>query len=291
MLKIWDLPQNEAQAIELLQGKAVLHEVRLCSKGHNMKLYVKKRAQWACNKKGCRTSVGLRTGTWMENATLPCLTAVRFIYSWCEEMTSIKWCKKQLGMSNKTVVDWNNYMREVCAWELGRQTHGKIGGVGKHVEIDESLFTRRKNNAGRVLPQQWIFGGICRETDQCFVVMVPDRTFATLMASIIEHIEPGTTIYSDSWSAYKTTELQREGFQHLKVNHRYNFVDPTTGAHTQKVERLWGSAKWRNKRHRGTSRHHLNSYLAEFMWRRLHVGEDLFMCALTAIGEFWPPAV
>ncbi|KAF0752823.1 dual specificity protein phosphatase CDC14B-like [Aphis craccivora] len=37
------------------------------------------------------------------------------------------------------------------------------------------------------------------------------------------------------------------GFDHYTVNHLYNFFDPTTGAHTQMIERLWGSAKWRNK--------------------------------------------
>ncbi|KAF0756103.1 dual specificity protein phosphatase CDC14B-like [Aphis craccivora] len=33
-------------------------------------------------------------------------------------------------------------------------------------------------------------------------------------------------------------------FDHYTVNHTYNFVDPTTEAHTQMIERLWGSAKW-----------------------------------------------
>ena len=44
-----------------------------------------------------------------------------------------------------------------------------------------------------------------------------------------------------------------------------NFIDPGTGVHTQTVERMWGSAKWRNKRHRGTARHHFESYLSVCM--------------------------
>lgn len=51
MLKIWELPKDEEQAIGLLQEKGIIHEVRLCAKGHFMKLYVKKETQWVCRKK------------------------------------------------------------------------------------------------------------------------------------------------------------------------------------------------------------------------------------------------
>ena len=47
------------------------------------------------------------------------------------------------------------------------------------VEIDESKFGKRKYNVGRVVEGQWVFGGICRETQQFFMVPVPDRTSDT----------------------------------------------------------------------------------------------------------------
>jgi hypothetical protein len=46
-----------------------------------------------------------------------------------------------------------NYMREICVLSL-KNRNVKIYGPGKIVVIDKSLFTRCKNNAGRVLPQQ-----------------------------------------------------------------------------------------------------------------------------------------
>ena len=81
------------------------------------------------------------------------------------------------------------------------------------------------------------------------------------MAAITENsIQVGTTIYSDSWRGYRTVELEEAvGFEHFKVNHHFNFVDPQTGVRTQNVERMWGSVNWRNKRHRGKARHHLDS--------------------------------
>ncbi|GBL88000.1 hypothetical protein AVEN_133672-1 [Araneus ventricosus] len=146
----------------------------------------------------------------------------------------------------------------------------KVGGPDCIVEIDESLFTKRKNNCGRVLPEQ---------------------TGSTLLDKIVENIADGSTIYSDSWKGYQTNRIEIEGFLHAKVNHKYNFIDPGTGVHAQTVERMWGSAKWRNKRHRGTARHHLESYLSEFIWQQHQVKEnrDCFESMLNSISAHFPP--
>ncbi|KAL4148477.1 hypothetical protein QTP88_002710 [Uroleucon formosanum] len=174
------------------------------------------------------------------------------------------------------------------AWAMLENNQNKeIGGPGLFVEIDESLFVRRKNNAGRILPQQWIFGGICRETKACFIISVPDRSEKTLLPIIQRYIRPGSIILSDCWKAYNN--LQQVGFKHNTVNHTYNFVDPDTGAHTQHIERLWGSAKWGNKKRRGTNRNFLESYLAEFMWRTRLGEQDAFETILKDISEIWPP--
>ena len=54
------------------------------------------------------------------------------------------------------------YMREVCADNLIKNPV-IIGGPGMSVEIDESSFSKRKYNRGRVLLNTWVFGDICRE--------------------------------------------------------------------------------------------------------------------------------
>lgn len=63
-------------------------------------------------------------------------------------------------------------------------------------------------------------------------------------------------------------------------------MDLNSGAHTQNVERMWGSAKWSNKNCRGTDRHFLESYMAEFMWRSKLNNIDPFDTILKDIAEF-----
>jgi hypothetical protein len=64
-------------------------------------------------------------------------------------------------------------------------------------------------------------------------------------------------------------------------------VDPQTDAHTQNIERLWGSSKCRNKKHRGTARQHLDNYLVELMWCQKH--ESPFIGILNCMFEHFPP--
>ena len=66
-------------------------------------------------------------------------------------MISVSFALRELEIGScGTVVDWNHYLREVCAEKLLRNPV-RIGGEGKHVEIDESVFVRSKQNVGRAV--------------------------------------------------------------------------------------------------------------------------------------------
>ena len=168
-----------------------------------------------------------------------------------------------------TVVDWMQFCRDVCV-NYFLQNPCRIGGEGVIVEIDESLFARRKYNRGRVVEQQWIFGGWDRESKRGFLIPVPDRRAETLLPIIEEYILPGSIIYSDMWAAYnRIEEIPDRNYTHQTVCHDRNFVDPDTGTHTNGVEGMWSRAKAKVKAMHGTSRDMILEYTAEFMFKQV----------------------
>lgn len=279
--------QTEEDAVHFFQEKGLLHNPRKCVNGHDM-VFQGNRDRWSCAKSTCRVYKPVRSDTWFEGSKLPFQKITFFIYTWCEQYASIKFCEKELGINHCTRVDWANYLREVCAWHL-LQNLAKIGGPNITVEVDETLLSKRKNHQGRVYPQQWVFGGYCRQTKGSFLCAVEDRSANTLIPLIQKYVHPGSTVMTDEWRAYGGIG-NIPGYAHLTVNHTYNFVDPLTGAHTQGIESTWRSLKYRNRVECGTSRNLTDSYLCEFMWRKRHEDEDLFEKILTHIRDFWPPA-
>jgi len=149
-----------------------------------------------------------------------------------------------------------------------------LGGSGKIIEIDEAKIGKRKYHRDRVLRGQWVFGGYKRDSGRIFIVPVKDRTVETLLHEIRNRIAPGSIIYSDSWRAYTNTKSY--GYDHYTVNHEQNFVDPTTGCHTQNIERIRRDMRANIPRY-GTSAEHYTFYIAEYLFKRLfqHPGTEI----------------
>jgi hypothetical protein len=134
------------------------------------------------------------------------------------------------------------------------------------LQVDESLFAKRKSNAGRVVAEIWIFG-MC-EADEGGLVhfeSVVRRNEATLLPLISSLALPGAIISSDSWRAY--CNLGANVFFHYTVNHKKHFVDPTTQAHTQRIESMWGACKLWKRQHGYKYRKSIDDYLGEFCFR------------------------
>ena len=265
-LQLNDLIPDKASSVSFLQQRGILPNPRHCTAGHQMTLDLREKGdRWRCRSRGCREEFSLRAGTWLEGSKMSYRQIILHLYGWCYEYTSVKFSSHELNFGKNAIIDYNNYCREICAMSLLANPM-VIGGPGKTVEIDESLYVKRKYNRGRQFREQWVFGGICREDRQSFLYPVEARDAATLLPTIRDSVRPGTTILSDMWAAYN--QIQQDGYQHGTVNHSLNFVDPVTGVHTNTIECHWKHAKQRHKRHNGTHRSMLDSYMCEWMWRQ-----------------------
>ena len=196
----------------------------------------------------------------------------------------------EVNVFEHAVTDWCMFCREVCQELMMNERAQKIGGFGMTVEIDESKFGKMKYGRGKPVKGEWVFGGVERGTGRCFFRVVEGRDAETLLPIVRDWVLPGTTIISDCWKAYNC--LENEGYEHLRVNHSLTYVDPETGAHTNAIEGTWSAIK---RALRGT--HHVegefDSYLAEYMWRKLHGQKQTdaaFKAFLEDMIKIYPPA-
>lgn len=122
-----------------------------------------------------------------------------------------------------------------------------------------------------------------RESNRLLLYPVSDRTEGTLLPIIERHVEKGSCVYSDGWSAY--CPLNDLGYQHFTVLHKYSFkktyVNKETKeeveVHTNRIEGAWKHAKDHFRKMAGTKLTQFEGHLAEIMWRA-DVKTDIYSC-------------
>ena len=215
---------------------------------------------WRCGRKCCHRKISLRHGSWFEGSHLTLSQIVLLSYFWIYDYPQeIVRHEIDIGSSH-TTVDWYNFCREICE-KIVEKDNKKIGGPGFTVEIDESKFGKRKYHRGRKVDGAWVFGGICRETKECFLEVVEDRSANTLIPILCKYVQPGTLVLSDCWKSY--SKLSEEGYIHRTVNHSIEFVNSEDGTHTNTIESTWRAVKTSLPKS-GTQKELYTSYFAVY---------------------------
>ena len=190
LVKVWPFISDDAKAVDFAFANHLLKGILRCKKGgcrsrmrlENDSSRVDGRV-WRCKNSRCCSMRSIRGGSFFDKSNMSISKILLFIYLWCKDCNN-KFIKEELEIDQKTSVDWSRFCRDIAVYYYENEpvSTEKIGGVGKIVEIDESVFSKRKYNRGRLVRETWVFGGVNRDDSrELFVEIVPDRTKRTLL--------------------------------------------------------------------------------------------------------------
>ena len=160
------------------------------NKLYNFKNRTSKMFRYQCNKRSCRkkgvkNTVTLHANTWFNEARISIRKSLFMTYCFVHQMLYKDTVRENSIICNETgefiptsietVCDYKRYCHDVCFNIVTEMSAAKIGGHGFTVEVDESKFGKTKYHKGHQIKGQWIFGGICHETREFFIVPV-DKT-------------------------------------------------------------------------------------------------------------------
>lgn len=267
---------NDYDVLQFLAGFKMIKNRMLCGTCNSEMCLVKSVKcmdgyVWICNEHEKRIQVSVRAFSFFEGMRKPFKTIFLFLYYWSAKDIQCN-MGRELRLNKNTVTEWSLVLRETCQM-IFELTDVKLGGVDENenpiiVEIDESLFFKRKYNRGRLRNQLWVFGMVERGSNKSKLVIVPNRSRDTLEPIIKHYILSGSHIISDQWAAYSFLNNDNE-YTYSSVNHSQNFVSPENPqVHTQNIESSWLHCKNIIRKQFGTQEHMLEGYLYEYMFRK-----------------------
>ena len=206
-----------------------------------------------------------------------------FLFTTTRNGVAAKELERQLGVTYKTAWRMADKIRQHMATVDG---DALVGGIGKVVEIDETLIggsIRRKRGESRSqFRNKTVVMGMLEREGRVLTTIVADNRKESLLPPITANVAPGTTIHTDELRSYKG--IPSLGFAHDTVNHTRGKYVSVTGAHVQGIESFWSQLKRAiNGTHIHVSGKHLWKYAkeAEFRFNRRHCGEAMLSELLT----------
>lgn len=272
ILHFW---KNEEESLLYLVKLGIIKNEMTCDSCLSRMSLVKfKRKQslyrWVC-KKPCSFTASITKNSFLSDFNIPFDKFLMILYKYIQGH-EIQEISEAIITNRKTISNLLDHVRERILVKVIESAE-KLGGVDEHgnkkiVEIDESVFFKRKYNRGRILNQQWFIAGIERGSRKCFIIPVPNRNAQTIVNVLKSFVHDNTIIMTDGWRAYKKAlKDMNDTFEHHSVNHSLNFVDPQDRTvHTQNVEGLFSRTKGFLKSKRGASLEQRSYYIAQFIW-------------------------
>jgi hypothetical protein len=190
--------------------------VVLCPRcGSDRVAYVPTRRVWQCKTRHEKCQFSIKVGTIFEDSAISLdkwLVAMWYVAN-CKNGVSSWEVHRDLGVTQKTA--W--FMLHRIRLALGEVPEGKMGGNGP-VEVDETFIgpnpqkmhadkRQARYKALSARPKTPVMGMLDRESRQVRANVVPNVRRETLQNAILEQIEKGSTVYTDSAVGYDNLVL------------------------------------------------------------------------------------
>lgn len=175
---------------------------------------------------------------------------------------------KTLDISEPSLRKLKNNLIPKMAYENTQM--GKLGGIGHFVQIDETMMNFScKSHRGRSASNR--NDAICiveistttNKIVRAWAELLPNKCKTTILPIIKEHVFSNSVIHTDEHASYK--DLIKLGYEHYTVCHKYNFVNPINGIHTQYVESFNSKLKYEIKARKGIKSSLRAQFLTEFI--------------------------
>jgi transposase-like protein len=257
--------------------------------------YLAKQRRYKCYEKHAKAQFSLKVGTIFEDSPiglekwLPAL----WLLTNCKNGISSYELARSLGVTQKTA--WFMLHRLRFALHGGEATGGKFSGT---VEADETFIGGKARNMHKAKRERLgisqsrsmigkvaVMGLLQRhgEGSQVRTQVITNRKKHQLEATIDEHVEVGSHLYTDSLKSYD--RMERRGYTHKVVDHAECYVDGVV--HTNGLENFWSLLKRALKgTYVSVEPFHLFRYLDEQAYRfnnRKDSDAERFVSALKGI--------
>src|SRR5665213_37935 len=206
--------------------------------------FLKNQLRWQCSVRHPRRQFSIKVDTIFEDSPIG-------LDKWLPAMWLINNCKN--GISSCEIARALDVTQKTAWFMLHRirltqqgKNGGKMGGPGQEIEADETMIGGKarnmhqgKRNKARQLDNfgKAIVSAVLERHGEVRATVVPNRRKKAIQKHMREHVEAGSTVYTDELLSYDGLDE----YTYAVINHAETYVNGQV--HTNGMENFWSLLK------------------------------------------------